>query len=88
MLTQGNRWKIADAQRGKGAIDLVMTLRGYGQESLDKAVGELARHFGEEKATADYVAALTENAAEAVRSAAREFTPERERSQTRGGITR
>ena len=88
VLTQGNRWKIADAQRGKGAIDLVMTLRGYGQESLDNAVGELARHFGEEKATADYAAAVIENAAEAVRSAARDFMPEKERSQTRGGITR
>lgn len=88
VLTQSNRWRLANGSKGKGAIDLVMAMRGYGQEFLDKAVGELARHFGEEKATADYVAAVTENAAESVRSAARSFTPEKEISQTRGGITR
>ena len=86
---QDNRWKITDAQKGKGAIDLVMAVRGYGQESLDKAVAELARHFGEDKTTGEYAASMIQTASLKVRFAAKKFTPEKENAQKeREGISR
>lgn len=69
-------WKIPPAKRGKGAIDLVMALRGYGQADLTKAVGELAHAFGVEKVTAECVAQNLERTAHSVQRAAKDFTPE------------
>ena len=84
-------WKIPPAKRGKGAIDLVMALRGHSQQELSKAIGELAHAFGVEKVTGECVAQSIAQTAQTVRSAASTFIPEK--SVTRGrersfGITR
>lgn len=39
-----SRWSV-DGQRGKGAIDLVMALRGYGQNEMRKAVANWRTHL-------------------------------------------
>ena len=84
-------WKIPPAKRGKGAIDLVMALRGYGQQDLTKAIGELAHAFGVEKVTGECMAQSLDRTAQNVRMAAKEFTPEKsiDRGQGRSlGISR
>ncbi|CAK7033974.1 MAG: hypothetical protein DELT_00480 [Desulfovibrio sp.] len=75
------RWKIPGVQRGKGAIDLVMALRGYPQDSLHKAVGELAGHFGEEKITGEYAAAMLQKASFEVAVAAKKYIRAKERNR-------
>lgn len=77
-------WKIPPAKRGKGAIDLVMALRGYSQTELTKAVGELANAFGVEKVTGECMAQNLERTAASVQRAAREFTPEKSTERGHG----
>lgn len=84
VFISGTNWKIDPAKRGKGAIDLVMALRGYGQNQLTKAIGELAFTFGEEKVTGECAAQAIDQAAQTVRSAVKEFTPEKEQSRSQG----
>ena len=76
------RWKT-DVQRGKGAIDLVMPLRGYPQYNMDKALAELSREFGQEKVVGEVGANAMREAGFAVRKADRMFTPE-EKTQAKG----
>lgn len=88
ILINNRHWKIAGAQRGKGAIDLVMALRGYAQDSLHKAVGELARHFDEEKITGEYAAAMIQKASFEVGVAAKKYSRAREREQGSSNLQR
>lgn len=91
VLVSDTSWKIPPAKRGKGAIDLVMALRGYGQQDLTRAIGELAHAFGVEKVTGECVAQNIDRTAQNVRIAAKEFTPEKtiDRGQGRSlGISR
>ena len=74
----GDSWKVPPTKRGKGAIDLVMALRGYGQQDLTKVVGELAHTFGVEKVTGECASQAIDRAAETVSRAAKEFTPEKD----------
>lgn len=76
VLIDGPAWKMPPLKRGKGAIDLVMALRGHGQQDLNKAIGELAHAFGVEKTAGEYVAATLKDAALLVHSAAKQFLPE------------
>lgn len=46
-------WQIDDAKKGKGAVDMLMALRGHAQTDLHKAVAELAAAFGSDKAVGE-----------------------------------
>ena len=71
-----SRWNV-DGQRGKGAIDLVMALRGYGQHEMRKAVGELAHAFDSERVVGEVAGKAFDEAAFTVKSAVREFAPQK-----------
>lgn len=71
-----SRWRV-DSQRGKGAIDLVMALRGYGQHEMRKALGELAHVFDNERVVGEVAGKVLDEAAYTVKSAAREFVPQK-----------
>lgn len=68
-----------------------MALRGYGQQDLTKAIGELAHAVGVEKVTGECIAQSLDRTAQSVRTAAKEFTPEKsiDRGQGRSlGVSR
>lgn len=69
VVVSGVRWKVDNAKQGKGAIDLVMALKGYSQDSMKKAVAELAIVFGEDKAIGECVAQVSAQAQTTVRMA-------------------
>ena len=66
-----------DGRRGKGAIDLVMTLRGYGQHEMRKVVGELAHVFDNERVVGEVAGKAFDEAAFTVKNAAKEFAPQK-----------
>lgn len=74
VFVSDSRWKIPEKKRGKGAVDLVMTLRGLEQKDMPKALGELAHAFGADKVTGEVAAAAIEKANNLVRSSAAAFT--------------
>ncbi len=78
-----SRWKIPDKKRGKGAIDLVRALRGYEQNDMPKALGELVGVFGTDRVTGEVATAAIEKAHRLVRAAAESFSakqaPQRQR---------
>ena len=84
----GPRWQVDNGRRGKGAIDLVMVLRGYGQQDLNKALGELAHAFDKEKVVGEFAGKALEEAARTVRNAEREFVPQQPEKQRAQGISR
>lgn len=70
-----SRWKC-DSKRGSGAIDLMMHLRGYSQHNMDKALGELAHAFGQEKVVGEVGSKAMGDIALTVKRAEKMFTPE------------
>jgi len=81
VFVKDNAWEIPPTMKGKGAIDLIMALRGNGQPELQRIIGELAHTFGVEKVTAECVANTIDLAAETVQEAMKEFTPEKKLSR-------
>ena len=71
-----SRWNV-DGRRGKGAIDLVMTLRGYGQHEMRKVVGELAHVFDNERVVGEVAGKAFDEAAFTVKNAAKELAPQK-----------
>lgn len=82
-----SHWKV-DSRRGKGAIDLVMALRGYGQHEMRKALGELAHAFGNERAVGEVAGKVLDEAAFTVKRAVREFVPQAPEKQRTQDISR
>lgn len=64
-------WLIDDAKKGKGAVDMLMAVRGYEQRDLHKAVGELAAAFGSDKAVGELATQAIDEAKTTVRVAER-----------------
>lgn len=71
VFVSDSRWKIPEKMRCKGAVDLVMALRGHGQEDMPKALGELANAFGVERVAGEVAVVAIDSAERIVRSAAR-----------------
>lgn len=66
-----------------------MTLRGYGQHEMRKAVGELAHVFDNERVVGEVASKAFDEAAFTVRKAVREFVPGKEEMGTQDkGISR
>ena len=84
VFVSDTKWKIPPAKRGKGAIDLVMALRGYGQNELTKAIGELAHSFGVEKVTGECIAQSLDRTTESVRDAAKAYALDKSPSLSQG----
>lgn len=84
VFVQEASWHIPSVKKGKGAIDLVKAVRGYGQEELSKAIAELAHAFGEEKVTGECAAQAIGRAAETVKAAVKTFSPAQSESLGRG----
>lgn len=82
-----SRWSV-DGLRGKGAIDLVMALRGYGQHEMSKALGELAHVFGSERTVREVAGKALDEAALTVRSATKNFESHQQEKQQGQGISR
>ncbi|MCD7982741.1 MAG: plasmid recombination protein [Desulfovibrio sp.] len=74
VFVSDSRWKIPEKKRGKGAIDLVMALRGYDQNDMPKAVGELISAFGTDRVTGEVAATAIEKANRLVRAATEKFS--------------
>ena len=62
VLVNNAYWRMAAGKSGKGAIDLVMALRGYEQKDLNKALGELGKAFGVNPVAGEYAGKVIERA--------------------------
>ena len=58
VLVNNAYWRMAAGKSGKGAIDLVMALRGY----VNKALGELGKAFGVNPVAGEYAGKVIERA--------------------------
>ena len=59
----GNQWRDSKSiNKGKGAVNLVMQLSGYGQEHYQQAVRDLAEVFGDKDIVSTLAAHLVETA--------------------------
>ena len=70
-----NQWQVQNSMtRGKGAVNLVMHLSGYGQDHYQQAVRELAEVFGDKDIAGTLAAHLVETAPREVKTiASRKF---------------
>ncbi len=91
VLTIGSSWLVGEEKRGKGAIDLVMALRGYEQKEMRNALGELGKAFGMEAVAGEYAGKALEQAQFEVKYAMEKFIPQHGHSHERekqGGQSR
>ncbi|UQZ88460.1 hypothetical protein C4J81_04265 [Deltaproteobacteria bacterium Smac51] len=58
----GNQWRAQSGLKGKGAVNLVMHLSGYGQDHYKQAVRELAEVFGDQDIAGSLAVHLAETA--------------------------
>ena len=70
-----NQWSVPNSfNKGKGAVNLVMHLSGYGQDNYQQAVRELAEVFGDKDIAGTLAAHLVETAPREVKAiASRKF---------------
>ena len=69
----GNQWCDSKSfNKGKGAVNLVMQLSGYGQDNYQQAVRDLAEVFGDKDITGTLAAHLVTSAPREVRMIARQ----------------